>query len=57
MTAFGNYSKDAIVESIKDFIKEKKESNPEIKHSEIIAEIMEVISYGLEHGIYEIENQ
>lgn len=56
MSAFGNYIKDDIVASIKTFIEEKKQQQPDIQINELIREIMEAVNYGLEHAIWEIEN-
>ena len=56
MSAFGNYIKDDIADSIKTFIEEKKQQQPEIQINELIKEIMEAVSYGLEHAIWNIEN-
>jgi len=56
MSAFGNYIKDDIVSSIKNFIEEKKQQQPDIQINELIKETMEAVNYGLEHAIWEIEN-
>ena len=56
MSAFGNYTKDDIVASIKTFIEEKKQQQPDIQINELIKETMEAVNYGLEHAIWEIEN-
>lgn len=56
MSAFGNYLKDDIVASIKAFIEEKKQQQPDIQINELIKETMEAVNYGLEHAIWEIEN-
>ena len=56
MSAFGNYIKDDIVYSIKNFIEEKKQQQPDIQINELIKETMEAVNYGLEHAIWEIEN-
>jgi hypothetical protein len=56
MSAFENYIKDDIVASIKIFIMEKKQQQPNIQINELIKETMEAVNYGLEHAIWEIEN-
>jgi hypothetical protein len=56
MSAFENYLKDDIVSSIKNYIEEKKQQQPEIQINELIRETMEAVNYGLEHAIWEIEN-
>ena len=56
MSAFGNYTKDDIVASIKTFIEEKKQQQPDIQINELIKETIEAVNYGLEHAIWEIEN-
>ena len=56
MSAFGNYLKDDIVSSIKNFIEDKKQQQPDIQINELIKETMEAVNYGLEHAIWEIEN-
>jgi len=56
MSAFGYYQKDEIVEAIENFIKYKKEQNPEIQINELIVETMEAVNCGLERAIWEIEN-
>jgi len=56
MSAFGNYLKDDIVSSIKNFIEEKKQQQPDIQINELIKDTMEAVNYGLEHAIWEIEN-
>ena len=57
MSAFGNYLKDDIVDSIKNFVSDKKEDNPEIQINQLVKEVMEAVSYGLESSIYKIENE
>lgn len=56
MSAFGNYYKDDLVDSIKNLIENKKDNNPDIQFNELIKEVMEVVSYGIEKGFWEIEN-
>lgn len=56
MSAFGNYLKDDIVSSIKNFIEDKKQQQADIQINELIKETMEAANYGLEHAIWEIEN-
>jgi hypothetical protein len=56
MSAFDNNIKDEIVDSIKNFIEEKKEQQPTIQINELIKEVMEAVSVGLERGIWYIEN-
>ena len=57
MSAFGNYTKDEIVESIKKFIEDKQLENPKIQINELIKETMEAVSYGLNIAIWNIENK
>lgn len=56
MSTFGNKEKDEIYESIRTFIISEKEKNPDIQIHEIMEKLMEVISYGIKNGIYEVEN-
>lgn len=56
MSTFGYYQKDEIVEAIKNFIKYKKEQQPTIQINELVKETMEAVTYGLEHGIWNVEN-
>ncbi len=56
MSAFGNDEKDAICDSIKDYIIERHKKYPSMNISEIVKEVMEAVTYGLEHGMYELEN-
>lgn len=57
MSAFNNYQKDGICEGIAEYIADQKELNPNIPVSEIIRDLMEVISYGIQFGIAKIENK
>lgn len=56
MSAFDNNTKDDIVDSIRAFIQEKKEQQPDIQINELIKETMEAVNYGLERAIWDIEN-
>lgn len=56
MSAFDYHEKDEIVEAIKNFIKYKKEQQPTIQINELVKETMEAVTYGLEHGIWNVEN-
>lgn len=57
MSAFGNYEKDDIVDSIKRFIESEKEKNPEVQINKLLAETMEAVNYAMEQAIWEIENK
>lgn len=57
MSAFDNYIKDDIVDSIKRFIESKKQENPSIQINELLDETMEAVSHGLKGAIWEIENK
>lgn len=56
MSAFGNYEKDYISESIINFIRYKIEKKQDIQINELVKEVMEAVNYGLEVSIWEIEN-
>jgi hypothetical protein len=56
MSAFGDYAKDDIVDSIKLFVQEKKEQDPQIQISKLVEEVMEAVGYGLRDAIWTIEN-
>ncbi len=57
MSAFDNYLKDDIVHSIKEYVSDLKENKPDLQYNEIIKEVMEAVSYGLEKSFWEIENK
>ena len=57
MSAFGNYKKDEVYTSIKEFVEDLKLNNPEVQINEIIKEVMEAVTLGLENSIYNIENK
>ena len=56
MSAFDNYIKDDIVDSIKRFVESKKQENPSIQINELFDETMEAVTHGLKGAIWEIEN-
>lgn len=56
MSAFDNYIKDNIVDSIKNFIEDRKEKEPNIQINMIVSEVMEAVSYGICLSIWDIEN-
>lgn len=56
MSAFDNYLKDDIVDSIVNYVSDLKERNPTMQYNEVLHELMETISYGIEKSIYTIEN-
>jgi DNA-binding FadR family transcriptional regulator len=55
MSAFNNYEKDQIVESISDYIESEKSKNPDILPSDLLRELMETISYGITIGFFKID--
>lgn len=57
MSAFGEYHKDNIMESVMDYISFRKEQSNNIQLNEILRDIMEAVGEGLHRGVWEIENQ
>lgn len=53
MSAFENYEKDAIFDSISVFVSNKKKEG--VKTSQVISELMDIVSYGIKNGLYESE--
>ena len=50
MSAYGEYEKDAIVESIKDFMEFRKAQG--ISLQETVSEVLDASKEGLERGLY-----
>jgi len=48
MGAFGNYYKDQISQSIINFYEDRTDENSNAEMSDIIKDIMEAVTYGLE---------
>ena len=57
MSAFDNNLKDDIVDSINNYVSDLKEHNPLLQYNEILHEVMEAVTYGIEKAIYNIENE
>ncbi len=57
MSAFDNYEKSEIVESIERFVKSIKEQNPHIQINDITEEVLEAVNRGLKSAIWGIENK
>ena len=57
MSTFGNYPKDEITASIQSFSEDMILENPDVKASEIVKEVMEAVSHGLEISIWNFEEK
>jgi len=51
------YLKEEIVSSIQTFVKEKKQNQSWLQINELIKEVMEAVTYGIEYAIRELENR